>query len=529
MTVRCGLGLGYLIVAEAAQTQGAADLVMAPQLALGPEKNALVVAPAVGNELAEKLKASMNAGGSSVAMIVGVPDYPAIAQDIIVLVPEIADNPSDPVAALTRRCLDIKACAEKINGAPATLWLLFSGALASGRSPVNPVETGAWAFSRTLANEFPKLEVRRIDIVPGLSAATVAPRIHRIVESQTKETELHLGEQSIHAVRVAGLKQALDAKASSGRTSARLERRSVAGQRLAWQPIARRRPGPGEVEIEVEATGLNFRDLMWSLSLLPDDMLEDGFSGPTLGLECAGRVVRVGPSVENCKVGDRVMPFAPSSFSTHVTVNGEQAVKLPESLSCMSAATIPVAFFTAYYSLVTLAKLPRREWVLIHGGAGAVGMAAIQIAQSRGARIIATAGSPAKRDLLRALGVQYVLDSRSTTFADGVRKITRDGVDVVLNSLAGEAMERSIACLRPFGRFVELGKRDYVSNSAYRPAAIPQEPDLFRRRRRSVDRRTQEVRRPRLRADRSGSSRRASSCRCRTACSTVTMSRLRSS
>ena len=247
VTIRCGLELGYLIVAEAAQTQGAADLVMAPQLALGPEKNALVVAPAVGNELAEKLKASMNAGGSSVAMIVGVPDYPAIAQDIIVLVPEIADNPSDPVAALTRRCLDIKACAEKINGAPATLWLLFSGALASGRSPVNPVETGAWAFSRTLANEFPKLEVRRIDIVPGLSAATVAPRIHRIVESQTKETELHLGEQSIHAVRVAGLKQALDAKASSGRTSARL-RAAIRGRTtsgLGADCTAASRPGRG--------------------------------------------------------------------------------------------------------------------------------------------------------------------------------------------------------------------------------------------------------------------------------------------
>src|SRR6185312_239466 len=114
---------------------------------------------------------------------------------------------------------------------------------------------------------------------------------------------------------------------------------------------------------------------------------------------------------------------------------------------------------------VTLAKLSRREWVLIHGGAGAVGMAAIQIAQSRGARIIASAGSRAKRDLLRSLGVPHVLDSRSTSFVEDIRKITDGGVDVVLNSLAGEAMERSISCLRPFGRFVELGKRDYVTNT----------------------------------------------------------------
>ena len=337
VSVRCGLEFGYLIVAEAAQAQGAADPVMAPQLALGPEKNVLVVAPAAGNELAEKLKASMTAGGSSVSMIVDVSDYPAIAQDIIVMVPEIADNPSDPVAGLTRRCLDIKACAERIDSAPATLWLLFSGALASGRSPVNPVETGAWAFSRTLANEFAKLDVRRIDIAPRLSAESAARYIHHIVASQTKETELHVDEQSIHAVRVAGLKQALDGKAFSRRTGARLERRSAAGQRLAWEPIERRRPGPGEVEIEVEAAGLNFRDLMWSLSLLPDDMLENGFSGPTLGLECAGRIGRVGPSVKNRKVGDRVMLFSPSSFATHLTVSGEQAVKLPENLSCTSA------------------------------------------------------------------------------------------------------------------------------------------------------------------------------------------------
>jgi acyl carrier protein len=146
-------------------------------------------------------------------------------------------------------------------------------------------------------------------------------------------------------------------------------------------------------------------------------------------------------------------------------VKAGQAVKLPPNLTCESAATIPVAFFTAYYALVTQARLSRREWVLIHGGAGAVGMAAIQIAQSRGARIIASAGSPAKRDLLRSLGVPHVLDSRSTTFVDDIRTITDGGVDVVLNSLAGEAMERSIACLRPFGRFVELGKRDYVTNT----------------------------------------------------------------
>jgi phthiocerol/phenolphthiocerol synthesis type-I polyketide synthase C len=148
-----------------------------------------------------------------------------------------------------------------------------------------------------------------------------------------------------------------------------------------------------------------------------------------------------------------------------VTVPAVLVAPIPDTMSFEAAATVPVAFLTAYYGLVTLAKLRRSEWLLVHGGAGAVGLAAIQIAQARRAKVIATAGAAAKRDLLRALGVHHVLDSRSIQFADEVRDITGSGVDVVLNSLAGEAMERSLSCVRAFGRFIELGKRDYVANT----------------------------------------------------------------
>ncbi|MET0258408.1 MAG: type I polyketide synthase, partial [Methylobacterium sp.] len=129
------------------------------------------------------------------------------------------------------------------------------------------------------------------------------------------------------------------------------------------------------------------------------------------------------------------------------------------------AATVPVAFLTAYYSLVSCARLRKGEWVLIHGGAGGVGLAALQVAKWKGARVIATAGSREKRALVEALGAEHVLDSRSLAFVDDVRRITGDGVDVVLNSLFGEMMERSLNVLKPFGRFVELGKRDYVANT----------------------------------------------------------------
>ncbi len=385
--------------------------------------------------------------------------------DIVVHFPSLVDYPLGPMELLSARCLDIKTCAERIDKKGTALWFVFFGALSHANSKVRPVETGAWAFARTVANELQHLDVRRIDVLPHVSPRLAAERIRDIILSGTEETELQIDTAGIRAVRVDSVRRAIEANVGVPAPAARLQRQAGPGQRLHWQPIERVAPAADQVEIEVECTGMNFRDLMWMLSLLPDDIIEDGFSGATLGLECSGRVVRVGSNVKHISARDRVMSLAASAFSTHVTIPAAHAVKLPANISMEGAATIPVAFFTAYYSLIRLARLKRDEWVLIHGGAGGVGMAAIQIAQTRGARVIATAGSKAKRDLLRALGVADVFDSRSTAFVDEVRNITGEGVDVVLNSLAGEAMERSVACLRTFGRFVELGKRDYVNNT----------------------------------------------------------------
>ena len=377
------------------------------------------------------------------------------------------DISADVVAALTARCLDIKACAERFGSSRAILWLVFRGALCSDHSSIRPVAAGAWTFSRTLANEFPQLDVRRVDITPHTPDQVAIARLHDIIASGTAETELQIDAETLRAVRADTITRTLDRvrDAQGAPSAAKLQRRLPPGQRLQWEASERVAPGPHEVEIAVEASGLNFRDVMWSMSLLPDEIIEGGIAGATLGCECAGRVIRRGSNVRHLRLGDRVTAFAASAFATHVTVPAAQAAKLPPRISCEAGATIPVAFLTAYYSLIIKAKLARGEWILIHGGAGGVGLAAIQVARTKGARIIATAGSQAKRDLLRALGVPHVIDSRSTMLTDEVRAIVAGGVDVVLNSLAGEAMERSLACLRPFGRFVELGKRDYVSNT----------------------------------------------------------------
>ena len=345
--------------------------------------------------------------GASVALTHTL-DFSDPAPATLVHVLTMDKVPSEAVSSLTTCCMEMKACARRFGSAPATLWFVFNGALTNNAGTINPIATGAWAFARTLANEFQHLDVRRIDIAPTVPTSVGAARLCDIILSGTAETELQIDDKVVRAVRANPIKRVLDRSPLPALGAVRLQRHLSGGQRFRWDAIKRTVPGSTEIEIAVGATGLNFRDLMWMLSLLPDDIVEQGLAGPTLGFECAGEVIRVGAQVRHLRPGDRVAAFAAGAFATHVTVAADQAAKLPDAMSYESGATIPVAFATAYYSLITQAKLKRREWVLIHGGAGGVGMAAIQIALARKARVIATAGSKAKRDLLKALGVHHV-------------------------------------------------------------------------------------------------------------------------
>jgi acyl transferase domain-containing protein/NADPH:quinone reductase-like Zn-dependent oxidoreductase/acyl carrier protein len=328
-----------------------------------------------------------------------------------------------------------------------------------------PVAEAILSFVRTLVNEFPTIDFRRIEFADTTPA--VAERLAAVVLSDTSETDVAIDGESVRVLRYATPDSATTQVQTGDGLVSRLEKNPEGGlDRVGWKSVGRPAPGANEIELEVAATGLNFRDVMWALSILPDEMLEDGFAGPTLGLEFSGRVTKVGSSVDHLKVGDAVVGLCGGAFATHVVVDVEHVAKVPETLPCESAATVPVAFLTAYYSLISCADLKRAEWVLIHGGAGGVGLAALQIAKWRGARAIVTAGSHEKRALTRALGAEHAFDSRSGSFVDDVMRATGGrGVSVVLNSLAGEAMERSLGLLQPFGRFVELGKRDYLANT----------------------------------------------------------------
>ncbi|KAK2801278.1 Type I Iterative PKS [Onygenales sp. PD_10] len=215
-----------------------------------------------------------------------------------------------------------------------------------------------------------------------------------------------------------------------------------------------------EVEIEVKATGVNFKDVVVCMGQL---------SQPYIGIECSGIVSSVGSNVKTVKVGQRVMAMPEGGYSTYARCLETSLYPIPADLSFEEAATMPVVFCTAYYGLFDLARLQRGERVLIHAGAGGVGQAAIMISQMVGAEVYVTVGSDEKRDFLMqrySIPSDRILCSRDASFASGIRLLTNnEGVDVVLNSLAGELLRETWNCLAPFGRFIEIGKADITRNT----------------------------------------------------------------
>ncbi|HTW53587.1 MAG TPA: SDR family NAD(P)-dependent oxidoreductase [Stellaceae bacterium] len=371
------------------------------------------------------------------------------------------------------------------------LWLVTAGAQQASEYG-GLYGSALWGFGRVLRNEIPGLVLRMIDLPSGLRPDDRARRLAAELMEADVESEIVWTPRGRNVMRARrGLPPVWagpsDAVVASAVQPGRLDR-------LEWLRLQARPPGPGEIEIEVRAAGINFRDVMAATGGLPEEALLDGFAGAALGLECAGVVSAIGDGVEKIAVGDRVVGFAPAALANRVVTRADAVIAMPADLNFVAAATLPVAFVTARYSLITLARLMPGESVLIHAASGGVGLATIQIAKACGATVIASAGSPAKRAFLRLVGADYVCDSRELRFVAAVREATGGaGVDVILNSLSGEAMEASLGLLKPFGRFVELGKRDLYENRAFRPRPFRQNVSYF-----AVDLDQLPVRRPEL-------------------------------
>ena len=222
-------------------------------------------------------------------------------------------------------------------------------------------------------------------------------------------------------------------------------------------------PGPGEIEVAVTSSSINFADVLVTFGRYPS------FEGrlPRLGTDFAGVVSAVGSDVTTHRVGDRVGGISPNGcWGTFVTCDADLAATLPPGLTEQQAAAVTTAHATAWYGLQELARIGRRDKVLIHSATGGVGQAAIAIARAAGAEIFATAGSEQRRQLLRDWGIEHVYDSRSIEFAEQIRTHTDGyGVDIVLNSVTGAAQRVGIELLALGGRFVEIGKRDIYGDS----------------------------------------------------------------
>ncbi|WP_265593233.1 type I polyketide synthase [Verrucomicrobium sp. BvORR034] len=341
--------------------------------------------------------------------------------------------------------------------------LITRGAQSVGEEiPVTSVaQSPAIGIARVIHNEQPSISCRCVDLPPVASEGDVDLLLGEL-GNRDAEREVAFRGEARYAMRLTRgrsvQEQWLDAS-----VPLRLESKDRGHlDALAFAPFEQPACGPDDVVIDVMAAGMNFRDVLKALALYPGEAPDARIFGD----EVAGIITAVGANVDHVQVGDRAFGLAVFGMATQTLARGCDVRVMPPALSFEEAATLPVVFMTSWHSLVNVARMRAGETILVHAGAGGVGMAAIQIARHLGVDVIASAGSATKRALLLNMGVKHVIDSRRGDFVEAVMALTdRRGVDVVLNALASEAIPMGLACLSEFGRFIEIGKRDIYQNS----------------------------------------------------------------
>jgi myxalamid-type polyketide synthase MxaB len=343
------------------------------------------------------------------------------------------------------------------------LWLVTRGAqsITDGGDLTDPTQTALWGLGRVIALEHPKLNCVRIDL-DAKRGNDEAQRLFGELWVPDQETEVAFRASRRFVSRLARYESPTCSSLSIPGESYQLGLSKYGVlDNLVLRSLERREPAAGEVEVAVEVAGLNFRDVLRALGMLQQlegDIGIHSVDDVTFGFECAGKIVRVGPGVTDYQVGNEVMALCTSSLASHVTVGTKYILRKPAGMSFAESATLPLAYLTAYYGLCRLAQLKSGDRVLIHAAAGGVGQAAVALAQHVGAEVYATA-SQGKWASLESQGVRHIMDSRSLQFADPLQAATGgQGVDVVLNSLTGEFIPKSLASLARGGRFVEMGK-----------------------------------------------------------------------
>ncbi len=378
-----------------------------------------------------------------------------------------ANRTTASALALVQGISDADAVPEK------GLWFVTRGAQVLERERTGQLAGATlWGFGRVVAREAGHLQPRMLDLDPE-AAEPQAVLANELLfpDSENQVAHRQGRRQAARLIRTGPGMGRLTLPEEADWVLAPDEGGAI--ETLRVQPLAARALEPKEVRVEVEACGLNFLDVFRAMGLVEEGLL---------GEELCGRIIETGSNVTTVSVGDRVAGFAFGTFGP-VAVTREELVALaPSDVPVAALATIPSVFVTCALSY-ELAGLKAGDRVLIHAGAGGVGLAAIQMARAGGAEVFATA-SARKQAYLRSLGVEYVFDSRSTAFGREILDATGGtGVDVVLNSLTGEGfIEASLACLTQGGRFVELARRDILSEdemAALRPDVSYSILDLY--------------------------------------------------
>ncbi|RQH10614.1 MgcI [Okeania hirsuta] len=348
------------------------------------------------------------------------------------------------------------------------MWLVTQGTqnIFDAAEVVQPQQGSLWGLGRVISLEHPELKCGRIDLDSTSNFAETIPILVDELFYQDNEDQIAIRQGVRYVARlVRQQKQKISSEEELGLENQPVELKlSEYGliDKLNWQVMERRSPQENEVEIQVKAAGLNFRDVLNSLGLLKEYYAEvlgiTDVSQLNFGLECVGVIASVGENVSQWQVGDEVMAIVHNGFSSFVTTSAALIMAKPKNMSFTEAATLPLTFATAYYGLQNLAKIQPGDKVLIHAAAGGVGQAAVQIALGVGAEVFATA-SPPKWEFLKSMGIKHIMNSRTLDFADEIMTITQgQGVDIVLNSLNGDFIDKSFVVLGKKGRFVEIGK-----------------------------------------------------------------------
>ena len=313
--------------------------------------------------------------------------------------------------------------------------------------------TGTLGLGRVAANEFPAWPIKLVDLTERPKAEDLDGLSSELLSDDAEtESAWRDGERFVPRLEEGPTTDVCSVRPSEVAAFRLVCQNSGSFDALKWIPRQRLTPGPGQVELQVQHAAINFRDLLKCLGVYPADHPEE----LALGDECAGAITATGSGVTEFQVGDRVACCVPGSFQSHVVAPAAALFRISPDWSTSDAATIPIAFLTAWYSLRTVGRLAPGESVLIHSATGGVGMAAVQVARAAGARIFATAGTTEKRRSLLIWAANWLMDSRSLTFSDEIRDHTNGrGVDVILNSLAGGALLKGVSILAPYGRLLE--------------------------------------------------------------------------